>query len=188
MAAARIIALLKKPPDVVLDEELHVRLQRVEVREWLLVVGEVRRVIPDIEQRRDRLPGDNVIAKPPVFLRRARGQRGRARALLDLLAESRVGLADELTPEQRQREEGILAHISNVQKELWRENLPPQEEKTHEAELASAEEGLEAFHAEVRQANPRYASIRYPEPATVSREVDGTRVEMAFWYVRAQRR
>ena len=96
-------------------------------------------------------------------------ERGRARAFLDLLAESRVGLADELTPEQRQREEGILAHISTVQKELWRENLPPQEEKTREAELASAEEGLEAFHAEVRQANPRYASIRYPEPVTISR-------------------
>jgi hypothetical protein len=26
------------------------------------------------------------------------------------------------------------------------------------------------------------------EPATVRREMDGTEVEMAFWYVRAQRR
>ncbi len=96
-------------------------------------------------------------------------ERGRARALLDLLAESRVGLADELSREQRQHEEAILAQISAVQKELWKENVPPEEEKKHKRELASAEEDLQAFHAEARQANPRYASIRYPEPITVSR-------------------
>jgi hypothetical protein len=78
----------------------------------------------------------------------------------------------ELTPEQRQREEAILVRISAVQKELWKENLPPEAEKTHKAELASVEESLEAFHAGMRQANPRYASIRYPEPISINRIQD----------------
>lgn len=96
-------------------------------------------------------------------------ERGRARGLLDLLAESQVGLADEMTPEQRQREEGILGRIAAAQKQLWKEKVSPEEEKKQKAELASAEEALEVFHLEVRRVNPRYASIRYPDPITVSR-------------------
>jgi len=99
-------------------------------------------------------------------------ERGRARALLDLLAESRAGLADELTPEQRQREQIILTRISAVQKELWKENIAPEEEKKLKGELASAEEDLQAFHAQVRQANPRYASIRYADPISIKRIQD----------------
>jgi CHAT domain-containing protein/tetratricopeptide (TPR) repeat protein len=95
-------------------------------------------------------------------------ERGRARAFLDMLALSRTGLADELTPEQRKREDGILAHISAVQKNLWKENIPTDEEKKLKAELTSAEDDLETFHVEVRHSNPRYASIEYPEPVNVS--------------------
>ena len=94
-------------------------------------------------------------------------ERGQARAFLDTLALSRTGLADELTPEQRKREDAILARISAIQKDLWKENIPADEEKKHKAELTSAEDDLEAFHLEVRHANPHYASIRYPEPITI---------------------
>src|SRR6266852_49778 len=99
-------------------------------------------------------------------------ERGQARAFLDMLALSRTGLGDELTPEQRRREDAILARISAVQKDLWKENIPADEEKKHKAELTSAEDDLEAFHLEVRHANPHYASIRYPEPITLSRIQD----------------
>jgi CHAT domain-containing protein len=94
---------------------------------------------------------------------------GRARAFLDILAMSRSGIPDQLTPEQRKREDGILAHISDVQKNLWKENIPPEEESKLKQKLSSAEDDLETFHLEVRQSNPRYASIQYPEPVTVSR-------------------
>ncbi len=95
-------------------------------------------------------------------------ERGRARAFLDMLARSRTGLAEELTPEQRKREDELLAHISAVQKNLWKENISPDEERKLKVELTSAEDDLEAFHLEVRQSNPRYASIQYPEPINVS--------------------
>jgi CHAT domain-containing protein len=93
---------------------------------------------------------------------------GRARAFLDILAMSRSGIPDELRPEQRKREDEILAHISAVQKNLWKENIAPDEERKLKAELTSAEDDLETFHLEVRHSNPRYASIQYPEPVNVS--------------------
>jgi CHAT domain-containing protein/Tfp pilus assembly protein PilF len=96
-------------------------------------------------------------------------ERGRARAFLETLTLSRTGLAEELTPEQRKREDEILAHVSAVQKNLWKENISADEERKLKVELTSAEDDLETFHIEVRHSNPRYASIQYPETVNVSR-------------------
>jgi CHAT domain-containing protein/Tfp pilus assembly protein PilF len=96
-------------------------------------------------------------------------ERGRARAFLDMLVVSRGELPDELTPEQAQREEALLARISAIQKEFWKADASARENQQHKAELTTAEDDLEEFHLEVRRANPRYASVRYPEPISVSR-------------------
>jgi len=95
-------------------------------------------------------------------------ERGRARAFLDMLALSRSDLADDLTAEQRRREDAILARISAAQKNLWKEDLSPDEQRKYRTELAATEDDLEAFRLEVRQSNPRYASVHYPEPTSVS--------------------
>ena len=64
-----------------LNEELHIGLQGVQVGEGLLVMREVWRVVPDVQQWRDRLPGDEVIAKTLVLRRRARLERMRETTL-----------------------------------------------------------------------------------------------------------
>lgn len=94
-------------------------------------------------------------------------ERGRARAFLDMLAQSRSGLPDELTSEQHKQEDSKLARITAVQKQLWKPNLTPAEEKKIKADLTAAEDDLETFHLEVRRTNPRYASVHYPEPINV---------------------
>jgi len=94
-------------------------------------------------------------------------ERGRARAFLDMLTQSRSGLPEELTPEQRQLEDSRLARITAVQKELWKPGLSPAEEKRIKADLTAAEDDLETFHVEVRRMNPRYASVHYLEPINV---------------------
>lgn len=99
-------------------------------------------------------------------------ERGRARAFLDMLAESRMGVLDEANAEQGRREAAILGRISEIQKELWNEKSP-EAAKKREAELAAAEADLEAFHVAVRQSDPRYASIHYPEPVRVSEMQSG---------------
>ena len=91
-------------------------------------------------------------------------ERGRARAFLDMLAMSRSGLPDELSPEQLQQEDSKLARIAAVQKQLWKPDLSPADDKRIKAELTSAEDDLEKFHVEVRRSNPRYASVHYQEP------------------------
>lgn len=95
-------------------------------------------------------------------------ERGRARAFLDMLAMSRSGLPDELSPEQRQQEDSKLAHITAVQKQLWKPDLPAADEKKIKAELTAAEDDLEKFHVELRRSNPHYASVHYPEPINVA--------------------
>jgi len=95
-------------------------------------------------------------------------ERGRARAFLDMLAQSRSGLPNELSPEQHNREDAILGRITAAQRDLWKEGITPEEEKNHHRELGVAEDDLEVFHLEVRRSNPRYASIQYPEPVSVS--------------------
>jgi len=94
-------------------------------------------------------------------------ERGRARAFLDMLAEARVGVADELTPDQRKQEDEILARISSTQRKLWNENASSVEKRENEAGLNTAEADLEKLHLQIRETNPHYASLQYPEPIHV---------------------
>ena len=96
-------------------------------------------------------------------------ERGRARGFVEMLAMARGGLPDELTPEQTENESALQSRIASIQKALWKEGIVPSEERLRKAELAAAEEDLEAFHLAVRQSNPRYANLRFPEPMKASR-------------------
>lgn len=91
-------------------------------------------------------------------------ERGRARAFLDVLAETRVGVADELTPDQHKQEDVILARISGAQKKLWNQNVSSDDRRKNEADLSAAEADLEKLHLQIRETNPHYASLLYPEP------------------------
>jgi len=85
----------------------------------------------------------------------------RARAFLDLLVESRIDIREDLSEEQRKREDDLLKQISTIQKELWKENLSPEHEQQLKAELAAAENTLEVFRVELRRTTPRYAGLKY---------------------------
>jgi len=95
-------------------------------------------------------------------------EKARARAFLEILAEARSGVLNELTPEQRDREDTILRRISTAGKTLWKANTTVDEKKRYEAELSSAEADLDAFHAAVRKSNPRFGNVQYPEPIRLS--------------------
>jgi len=92
-------------------------------------------------------------------------ERGRARAFLDMLAQSRSGVSDELTPAERERENAIEARIAAAQMAQWKPNISAADEQTQKASLATAEQDLDALHVDVRRNHPRYAAFRYPEPA-----------------------
>lgn len=87
-----------------------------------------------------------------------------ARAFLEVLTESRIDLRRDLSPEQNTREDKLLENISRIQKELWTPSLAKEREQTLSAELQNVETSLEAFQLEIRRTNPRYASVKYPQP------------------------
>lgn len=110
--------------------------------------------------------------------------RGRARAFLEVLAESRGGVDEDLTPEQHKQEDSILTRISAAQKEIWKEDVSPDQKKKSEASLADAETDLENFQRELRRTDPRYAAVRYPQPVGISeiqsKLLDGNSVFVEF--------
>jgi CHAT domain-containing protein len=94
-------------------------------------------------------------------------ERARARAFLDMLAESRVGVADELTLDQHNQEHSILSRIAGAQKGVWNQNISSPEKRKNEADLSVAESDLEKLHLQIRESNPHYASLEYPQPIQV---------------------
>lgn len=96
-------------------------------------------------------------------------ERGRARGFVEMLAATRGGLPDELTPEQAKNESALQSRVVSIQKALWKEGIAPAEERERRAELTAAEDDLDAFHVAVRRSNPRYASLHYPETMSASR-------------------
>jgi CHAT domain-containing protein/uncharacterized protein HemY len=86
-------------------------------------------------------------------------ERGRARAFLDTLAESKAQITRHLTPEQRERQTTLEAAVSRASASLLRETSVRNKEA-----LQEAEHRLDEFWLEIRKTNPRYAELAYPEP------------------------
>lgn len=104
-----------------------------------------------------------------------------ARAFLDVLTESRIDPADELTPPQKEREDKIFERIAAIQKELWQSNLAPELEERLKGKLAAAENDLEVSRLELRRANPRSLTVESLQPIkseNISKELLGDETTM----------
>jgi CHAT domain-containing protein len=83
-------------------------------------------------------------------------ERARARTLVESLTEAKLDVSDELPEELRRKESELSGRLVRLQKE-----------RASEDRIASAEEEWDQLIAEMRRRNPRYASLRYPEPITL---------------------
>lgn len=88
-------------------------------------------------------------------------ERGRARAFLDLLAESRADVNAGLTEEQRRRRTQVYRELSKASAALARADSPAERNK-----LKAAEEAVADWAREVRAENPTYSRVHYPSPLT----------------------
>ena len=93
-------------------------------------------------------------------------ERGRARSLLEGIAEARLDFSQDLPEDLRGREKDLGARIGGLQKELTN---PGGRRPGMEAELGRAEDEWELLITEMRRRTPRYASLRYPEPVSAAR-------------------
>ncbi|HYE75780.1 MAG TPA: CHAT domain-containing protein, partial [Blastocatellia bacterium] len=92
-----------------------------------------------------------------------------ARAFLDILAETGIDASEGISKENKEHEEKLFERISSIQKKIWqgRTSKPDQateSEQELKRQLRVAENDLESFQLELRRINPRYATIKYPQP------------------------
>jgi len=93
-------------------------------------------------------------------------QMAKAHSLLDLLAEAEVDLRVRAGEAYQTREAEILGGIATLQESL--DGAAPDSAAILEAEIARQESRLDLLEAELREADPRYAELRYPRPCTLA--------------------
>ncbi len=94
-------------------------------------------------------------------------QMAKARSLLDLLAESEVDLRVRAGADYQAREAEILEGLAERHAALAA--AAPDSAAPIEAEIADLDSRLDLLEAELREADPRYAELRYPRPCTLAR-------------------
>ena len=95
-------------------------------------------------------------------------ERARARALLDLTAEARVNVEQDVDADLLDRRRDIEARMAEAQAQLIKRQgpAPPDRAKVKalEADLAQADEDYQSLRREMRRRHPRYAELRDPDP------------------------
>ncbi|MEW6208783.1 MAG: CHAT domain-containing protein [Acidobacteriota bacterium] len=97
----------------------------------------------------------------------AYSEQARARAFLDLMAESKVRIDEGPGSQMQQEEHMILREIARINRALLREELSRAGRTKLEKELAEAEERSQDLQQRVRLASPALAELRYPKPVTL---------------------
>ena len=92
-------------------------------------------------------------------------QRGRARTLLDMLAEAEVDLRIRADASYRDRESELLTAMAGLDA---RRLAAPDSAVIFQRQAVQLETNLETLEAELRAADPRYAELRYPRPVSLT--------------------
>ncbi|MEW6734695.1 MAG: tetratricopeptide repeat protein, partial [Acidobacteriota bacterium] len=95
-------------------------------------------------------------------------ERSRARALLDLMAEAKVNIDQDIDATLRQRQQEIQNRITYIQASLIKEYQLPDSTaakiKNLQIALNTTDEERQNLQREIRRQHPRYATLQYPEP------------------------
>jgi len=101
-------------------------------------------------------------------------ERTRARAFLDLMAEARVVVEQNIPADLLKRQLELQQRISQLTTQLIKERSAEssKQDKTKIVELerglSEADTELSNWLRELRRRNPRYAALKYPEPITLA--------------------
>ena len=95
-------------------------------------------------------------------------ERGKARTFLDLMTEAVLGVREGIDPELLERQEELITQISLLEAELRKSELGSGNFDTMNTRMAGLEDTLRSLRNEIRRSNPRYASLNYPQPCSLS--------------------
>ena len=95
-------------------------------------------------------------------------ERAKARAFLELLAETKVDLASAMSSELEGEEKKLQVRLTDLQSRL----LDPEMKATDKEEVYKELQGIESryqeFIGELRQKSPEYAALAYPRPSSLA--------------------
>lgn len=100
-------------------------------------------------------------------------ERARARALADLLAEAAVGAEQNMSHELLSQQQELQRRMAGLNAALLKEKVIAPEKQNQvvlarlEAEFGNVDVDIANWMRQVRAANPRYAELRYPAPASL---------------------
>lgn len=94
-------------------------------------------------------------------------EKAKARALLDLLTESKIDINQMLEPELQKRQKEIYQKISEILTDLRNEKLTVDQQNELNSQLKAEEDRLQTLQIEFRRKNPAYTSLQYATPLTI---------------------
>lgn len=94
-------------------------------------------------------------------------ERAKARAFLDILTEANADIHEGVSGELREKEAAIYETIAALREDHAGAEDPAQRQEA-EAQLQQVRRELAALKAEMRLKNPRYADLKYPQPAGIA--------------------
>jgi CHAT domain-containing protein/Tfp pilus assembly protein PilF len=101
-------------------------------------------------------------------------ERARARAFLDLLAEAKLDVDQNTAPDLVKQRQELQLRVSDLTAQLIKERSQDTN-KQDKSKIEQIEKGLGQADAklgdwlrELRRRNPRYASLKYPQPITLA--------------------
>jgi CHAT domain-containing protein len=94
-------------------------------------------------------------------------ERGRARSLLDILAESGANIKEGVDPQLLAEEQKLLQRLNALDQSR---QLNPGERDIEELkqEIETVRRELQNLEVEIKRNSPQYANLKYPEPLTAS--------------------
>ncbi|MFW6123595.1 MAG: CHAT domain-containing protein [Acidobacteriota bacterium] len=90
-------------------------------------------------------------------------ERAKARAFLDRLESSQVNISQYLDFKLQNQEKELMKDISRINQKLLDSGLTSQESLNLHEELKQKEDEWETLKRKIRNTNPAYANLRYPE-------------------------
>ena len=101
-------------------------------------------------------------------------ERTRARTLIELLAEANLDVSDAIDPKLHQREQALRQKLQTIDAQRVAQLQAVTDGSEIKAIVAEADRQsakalreLDALESELRQTDPAYADLQYPEPLTV---------------------
>lgn len=146
------------------DVRSKIRVEEQKTAFFQSKIGVYKRLVHLLFRLHQQQPDKEWDRKAFFFSEKARG-----RALLDLLAESRINVKAGVPAELLEQERAIFRNLAGLHTNLQNAQLTQEQRQAILDGIRSEEEALAAVKLELKHKSPAYLQLKYPEPIDVHR-------------------